>query len=182
MRWFEEFEGAGLDGVVAKRLDGIYRPDKRDMIKLKHARTADCVVIGYRKHKSIDGVGSLLLGLYHGDELAMVGGASAFTTIRRRNCSPNCNRYGWATTWSPTVNRRGGRSAADRSWVPLRPERVLEVAYDQMEGTPETAMRFRHAARFLRWRPDRDPQSCTYDQLDVPVSYDLADVLDRTEN
>ncbi|MGC5163689.1 ATP-dependent DNA ligase [Rhodococcus sp. DT1] len=180
-RWFEEFEGAGLDGVVAKRLDGIYRPDKREMIKLKHARTADCVLIGYRKHKSVDGVGSLLLGLYHDGELAMVGGASAFTTARRKallaeleplRVGADVVAEGEATRW---------RSGVDRSWVPLRPERVLEVAYDQMEGTAGAGMRFRHAARFQRWRPDRDPASCTYDQLDVPVRYDLGDVLDRTE-
>uniref|UniRef100_UPI00388F9B46 ATP-dependent DNA ligase n=1 Tax=Rhodococcus sp. TaxID=1831 RepID=UPI00388F9B46 len=181
-RWFEEFEGAGLDGVVAKRLDGIYRPDKREMVKLKHARTADCVLIGYRKHKSVDGVGSLLLGLYHDGELAMVGGASAFTTARRKallaeleplRVGADVVAEGEATRW---------RSGVDRSWVPLRPERVLEVAYDQMEGTAGAGMRFRHAARFQRWRPDRDPASCTYDQLDVPVRYDLGDVLDRTED
>ncbi|WP_226435248.1 ATP-dependent DNA ligase [Rhodococcus yananensis] len=186
-RWFEEFEGAGLDGVVAKRLDGVYRPDKRDMIKIKHARTADCVLVGYRRHKSIDGVGSLLLGLYRGDDLTPVGGASAFTADRRRELLAELEPLrvgadvvaeGEATRW---------RSAADRSWIPLRPERVLEVAYDQMEGTVETGARFRHAARFLRWRPDRDPRSCTYDQLDVPVRYDLTDVLEtdvleRTED
>lgn len=182
MRWFEQFEGAGLDGVVAKELDGTYRPDKRDMIKLKHARTADCVLIGYRKHKSVDGVGSLLLGLYHDGELVMVGGASAFTTVRRQELLAELQPLRVGDDVVAEGEQTRWRSAADRSWVPLRPERVLEVAYDQMEGSPETAMRFRHAARFLRWRPDRDPQSCTYDQLEAPVRYDLADVLDRTEN
>lgn len=181
-RWFETFEGAGLDGVVAKRLDGIYQPDKREMVKVKHARTAECVLIGYRMHKSVDGVGSLLLGMYHDGEPVMVGGASAFTAERRRELLEELQPLrvgddvvaeGEPTRW---------RSSTDRRWIPLRPERVLEVAYDQMEGTPENGMRFRHAARFLRWRPDRDPSSCTYDQLEVPVRYDLADVLDRTED
>ncbi|NLE78265.1 MAG: ATP-dependent DNA ligase [Rhodococcus sp.] len=170
--WFEMFEGAGLDGVVAKKLDGTYQPNKRDMVKVKHARTADCVLIGYRPHKNIDGVGSLLLGLYDGDTLAMVGGASAFTEARRKELLAELQPLrvgddvvaeGEATRW---------RSGTDRSWVPLRPERVLEVAYDQMEGA-----RFRHAVKFLRWRPDRVPDECTYDQLEVPVRYDLADVL-----
>ncbi|MFD4366787.1 ATP-dependent DNA ligase [Rhodococcus sp. NPDC058521] len=170
--WFEMFEGAGLDGVVAKRLDGVYLPNKREMVKVKHARTADCVLIGYRPHKSVDGVGSLLLGLYDGGQLAMVGGASAFTEKRRKELLEELQPLrvgedvvaeGEATRW---------RSGTDRSWVPLRPERVLEVAYDQMEGA-----RFRHAVKFLRWRPDRVPEECTYDQLEVPVRYDLADVL-----
>lgn len=180
-RWFEEFEGAGLDGVVAKRLDGPYLPDKREMVKVKHARTADCVLAGYRRHKSIDGVGSLLLGLFHDGELAMVGGASAFTAQRRRELLAELEplRVGADVVAEGEPTR--WRSANDRSWVPLRPERVLEVAYDQMEGAVEGGLRFRHAARFLRWRPDRDPESCTYDQLEVPVRYDLADVLDRSE-
>ncbi|MGW0019775.1 ATP-dependent DNA ligase [Rhodococcus sp. NPDC003382] len=181
-RWFEEFEGAGLDGVVAKRLDGLYVPDKREMVKVKHSRTADCVLAGYRKHKSIEGVGSLLLGLYHDGELVMVGGASAFTVQRRQELLAELEplRVGADVVAEGEPTR--WRSAIDRSWVPLRPERVLEVAYDQMEGSVEGGLRFRHAARFLRWRPDRDPKSCTYDQLEVPVRYDLADVLDRSES
>jgi len=181
-RWFEEFEGAGLDGVVAKRLDGLYVPDKREMVKVKHSRTADCVLAGYRKHKSIEGVGSLLLGLYHDGELVMVGGASAFTVQRRQELLAELEplRVGADVVAEGEPTR--WRSAIDRSWVPLRPERVLEVAYDQMEGSVEGGVRFRHAARFLRWRPDRDPKSCTYDQLEVPVRYDLADVLDRSES
>lgn len=179
LRWFDEFEGAGLDGVVAKRLDGGYRPDKRDMLKVKHARTADCVLMGYRRHKSIDGVGSLLLGLHRGDELTMVGGASAFTAERRGELLAELEplRVGADVVADGEPTR--WRSGAERRWIPLRPERVLEVAYDQMEGTPETELRFRHAARFLRWRPDRDPRSCTYAQLEVPLRYDVADVLDR---
>ncbi|MBC2589527.1 ATP-dependent DNA ligase [Rhodococcus aetherivorans] len=180
-RWFAEFEGAGLDGVVAKRLDGPYVPDKREMLKVKHARTADCVLIGYRPHKSIDGVGSLLLGLHDGgDEPVMVGGASAFTVEQRKELLAELAplRVGADVVAEGEPSR--WRTAVDRRWIPLRPERVLEVAYDQMEGNAETGLRFRHAARFLRWRPDREPRSCTFEQLDVPVRYDLGDVLDRT--
>ncbi len=170
--WFQRFEGAGLDGVVAKRLDGVYLPNKREMIKVKHARTADCALIGYRVHKSGNGIGSLLLGLYDGDEIRMIGGASAFTDKRRVEILEELQplRVGDDVVSDAEANR--WTSNKDRSWVPLRVERVVEVAYDQMEGE-----RLRHAARFLRWRPDRDPKSCTYDQLEVPVSYDVADVL-----
>ncbi|AOW94212.1 ATP-dependent DNA ligase [Rhodococcus sp. WMMA185] len=170
--WFEMFEGAGLDGVVAKKLVGRYLPNKREMVKVKHSRTADCVVIGYRPHKSQAGIGSMLLGLYDGDQMAMVGGVSAFTSPRRVELLAELEELrigedvvaeGEPTRW---------RSGNDRHWVPLRPERVVEVAYDQMEGS-----RFRHAARFLRWRPDRTPDECTFGQLEVPVRYDLDDVL-----
>ncbi|MFN8074860.1 MAG: ATP-dependent DNA ligase [Kineosporiaceae bacterium] len=169
--WFERFEGAGLDGVIAKRLDGPYKPDQRAMIKVKHHRSAECVVIGYRKHKSIEGIGSLLLGLYEGERLHMVGGASAFTTVVRRELLERLQEYRTGeASMSGEPNRWNQRE--DHSWVPLRPELVVEVAYDQMEGD-----RFRHAARLVRWRPDKDPEQCTYDQLDVPARYDLADVL-----
>src|SRR3546814_496451 len=172
MAWFETFEGAGLDGVVAKKLAGPYLPNKREMIKVKHARTADVVLLGYRPHKSQPGIGSMLLGLYDGSELKMVGGASAFTAARRIELLAELEplRLGDDVVAEGEASR--WRSAADRSWIPLRPERVLEVAYDQMEGE-----RFRHAARFLRWRPDRVPDECTFDQLEVPVRYDFADVL-----
>ncbi len=170
--WFHTFEGAGLDGVIAKKLAGPYLPNKREMVKVKHSRTADCVVMGYRPHKSQPGIGSMLLGLYAGDDLRMVGGASAFTAARRielqqildpLRIGDDVTRDGEASRWA---------AGKDRQWVPLRPELVVEVAYDQMEGD-----RLRHAARFLRWRPDREARSCTYDQLEVPVRYDLADVL-----
>jgi ATP-dependent DNA ligase len=176
-RWFSEFEGAGLDGVVAKRLGGRYVPDKREMLKVKHARTADAVVLGYRMHKNIHGIGSMLLGLYDGDELRMIGGAAAFTEARRKQLLTELEplRVGEDVLASGEVNR--WRSSADASYVPLRPELVVEVAYDQMEGS-----RLRHAARFVRWRPDRDPRSCTYDQLEVPVRYDFADVLAGEES
>lgn len=175
-RWLEEYEGAGLDGIVAKRLDGPYLPNKRDMIKVKHARTADCVVMGYRPYKSGSGIGSILLGLYDGEELIMVGGASAFTAARRVELLAELEPLRVGADVVAEAEATRWRSGEDRSWVPLRPERVLEVAYDQMEQN-----RFRHAARFLRWRPDREPHECTYDQLEVPVRYDLADVLDRGE-
>jgi ATP-dependent DNA ligase len=172
--WFETFEGAGLDGVVAKRLDGPYRPDQRDMVKVKHHRTADCVVIGYRKHKSVDGVGSLLLGLHGTERMHMVGGASAFTNVERKRLLDMLQEYrvGEDVTYSGEPNRWNARE--DHSFVPLRPELVVEIEYDQMEGD-----RLRHAGRVLRWRTDKSPEQCTYDQLEVPARYDLKDVLAR---
>lgn len=178
VQWLEEFEGAGLDGVIAKRLDGPYLPGKREMVKVKHARDADCVAMGYRIHKSGEGIGSILLGLYnHDGELQMVGGAAAFTAKDRRKLLAELEplregdemREGDPSRWN---------SAADKRWVPIRPEKVCEVAYDQMEGNGGAAQRFRHAVKFRRWRPDRDPKSCTFDQLDVPLNYDLYDVLE----
>ncbi|MGC0365965.1 ATP-dependent DNA ligase [Rhodococcus sp. 27YEA15] len=171
-RWFDMFEGAGLDGVVAKKLLGPYLPGKREMVKVKHARTADVVLLGYRPHKSVPGIGSLLLGLFDGSELISVGGASAFTAARRIELLAELEplRLGDDVVAEGEASR--WRSAAERSWIPLRPERVLEVAYDQMEGE-----RFRHGARFLRWRPDRVPDECTFEQLEVPVRYEFTDVL-----
>lgn len=187
--WFEQFEGAGLDGVMVKPLDGTYEPDKRTMHKFKHERTADCVVAGYRTHKSGDDlIGSLLLGLYDdAGTLASVGVIGAFPMARRKELFEELqplvtdfDEHPWA--WAKQEegkrtpqNAAGSRWAAgkDLSFTPLRPERVVEVRYDHMEG-----VRFRHTAQFVRWRPDRDPESCTYAQLEEPVSYDLADVLD----
>ncbi|WP_240034691.1 ATP-dependent DNA ligase [Glaciihabitans arcticus] len=174
--WLEEFEGAGLDGVVAKPLAAAYAPGKRVMLKIKHHRTADVVALGYRIHKSRAGVGSLLVGLYDEGELKNVGGVSAFSNARRLELidelEPLVTRGddGAAETGERERNRFSG--AKDQSFVTLRPERVLEVRYDQMEGE-----RFRHTAQFERWRDDRDPRSCTYDQLEVPAKYDLAKVL-----
>ena len=175
--WLTTFEGAGLDGVIAKRLDGQYLPGKREMIKVKHARDADCVAIGYRIHKSGEGVGSILLGLYRDDgELQMIGGAASFTVKARTQLLNDLEplrdgdiRDGDPSRWN---------SAADKRWIPVRPEKVAEVAYDQMEGNTVHGQRFRHAVKFVRWRPDRDPRSCTFDQLDVPLNYDLSDVLE----
>ncbi|MBY6707295.1 ATP-dependent DNA ligase [Rhodococcus sp. BP-241] len=173
--WFDRFEGAGLDGVVAKRLDGVYVPNKREMIKVKHARTADCVLIGYRIHKSGNGIGSMLLGLYNGHQLQMIGGASAFTDAKRLSYLEELEPLRLGDDIVSDGEQTRWRSGMDRTWIPVRPERVLEVAYDQMEKS-----RLRHAARFVRWRPDRDPLSCTYDQLDVPADYDVSDILERS--
>ena len=187
-RWFEQFEGAGLDGVVAKPLDGVYEPDKRVMFKIKHARTADCVVAGYRVHvKDPAGIGSLLLGLYNDEGvLQSVGVIGAFPAAQRRALmvelqplvtSFDNHPWAWAREEEGTRtprNAEGSRWAVgkDLSFTPLRPERVVEVRYEHMEG-----IRFRHTAQFSRWRPDRDPRSCTYEQLEEPVNYDLADIL-----
>jgi ATP-dependent DNA ligase len=187
--WFREFEGAGLDGVVAKPFDIPYRPDQRVMFKIKHERTADCVVAGYRRHKSGPVVGSLLLGLHDEEgKLQHVGVAAAFSMKRRAELVDELAPYAvddlsghpwraWAEAEAHQAGRLPGATSrwnADKnlSWVPLRPELVCEVAYDHMEGT-----RFRHVAQFRRWRPDREPGSCTYAQLEEPVRYDLARVL-----
>lgn len=176
-RWLREFEGAGLDGVIAKPLASAYAPGKRAMFKVKHARTADVVLLGYRIHRSGSGVGSLLLGLYDdAGELVSVGGASAFTDRRRRELVTELEPWverdadGAAVTAESDRSRFSG--SKDVSFVRLRPERVLEVRYDQLEGR-----RFRHTVQFDRWRLDRDPRSCTYDQLESVAAYDLADVL-----
>ena len=176
-RWLAEFEGAGLDGVVSKPLAAAYAPNKRAMFKTKHARTADVVVLGYRVHKSGSGVGSLLLGLYDSEgELRNVGGISAFPDARRLSLidelEPLVVRDGDGSPVTGATDRSRFSSSRDTSFVLLRPERVVEVRYDQMEGA-----RFRHTVQFERWRPDRSPESCTYEQLEVPVAYDLGSVL-----
>jgi ATP-dependent DNA ligase len=189
-RWFGQFEGAGLDGVLAKRLDGTYEPDRRGWLKVKHVRTADCVVGGYRLHKrGPDMIGSLLLGLFtESGELASVGVVGAFPMAQRRQLlvelQPLVTTFeGHPWDWAGQVDEatarawRGSQSSRwnpgkDLSFVPLRPERVVEVRYDHLEGR-----RFRHTTQFVRWRPDRTPASCTYAQLEETVAYDLADVL-----
>ncbi|NMO05101.1 ATP-dependent DNA ligase [Gordonia sp. TBRC 11910] len=172
-QWFSAFEGAGLDGVVAKPLASPYLPGKREMLKVKHKRTADCVIIGYRVHKSGTGIGSMLLGLYKDGELRMVGGSAAFSDAKRLELQQQFEpmRLDPDHVAPGEVNR--WRSSATGEWIPIRPELVAEFAYDQMEG-----QRFRHTVKFLRWRPDREPESCGYDQLDVPLTYDLHDVLE----
>ena len=192
--WFRRFEGAGLDGVMAKRLDAPYRAGERTMIKVKHSRTADCVVAGFRWHKNGPGtmVGSLLLGLYDdAGKLHHVGVTAAFTTVMRKqlvdelaplrvNAIKNHPWRDWAEAQEeasakgqrmPGASSRWNRGK-DLSWVPLRPERVVEVSYDHMQGT-----RFRHAAHFLRWRPDKEPEDCRYDQLEVTPAYELQKVF-----
>ena len=177
-RWLALFEGAGLDGVVAKPLDQPYAPGKRTMLKIKHARTADVVALGYRVHKSGAGVGSLLVGLYDGGELHQVGGVSAFSDARRLALIDELAPLVETDAEGQAVRGEGERSrftaaGRDTGFVRLRPERVLEVRYDQLEGR-----RFRHTVQFERWRPDRDPASCTYEQLETVAAYDLADVLE----
>lgn len=189
-RWFEQYEGAGLDGVIAKPLTLRYLPDERAMFKIKHERTADVVVAGYRFHKSGPIVGSLLLGL-HDDEgtLQHVGVSAAFPMKRRAELvaeleplrMEDASEHPWAA-WSDAMAHESARlpgapsrwsGKKDLSWVAIRPERVAEVAYDHMEN----GVRFRHTARFRRWRPDRGPESCTYAQLEEPVRYDLNEIL-----
>ena len=187
-RWFGEFEGAGLDGLIAKDPELTYQPDKRVMTKIKHKRTADCVVAGYRLHKSGDDrIGSLLLGLFNDqDTLVSVGVIGAFPMAVRQELFAELQHL--VTTldghpWNWAAHEQGERTprrneqsrwnaGKDLSFVPLRPERVVEVRYDYMEGE-----RFRHTAQFERWRPDREPRSCTYAQLERPVRFQLADVL-----
>jgi len=190
VEWLARFEGAGLDGVIAKPADGTYEPGKRAMIKVKHARTADCAVAGFRWHKSgTDAVGSLLLGLY--DErgaLHHVGVTSSFTMAMRRqlvqelaplrsNALEGHPWREWAEIGASEMARMpGGQSrwsaGKDLSWEPLRVERVCEVKYDHMQGP-----RFRHGAVFLRWRPDKRPTDCRYDQLEVTTPYELEKVF-----
>jgi ATP-dependent DNA ligase len=193
--WFEQFEGAGLDGVVAKPLRAPYEENARTMLKVKHSRTADVVLAGYRLHKTSTPenplLGSMLLGLYDGQQpgakLQHVGVSASFTAQRRAElieelrpleCPFDEHPWGewqeWAIANPDRVPGTQSRWSAgkDLSFIPLRPERVLEVGYDHMEGR-----RFRHTAQFKRWRPDRDPESCGYEQLEEPVSYDLGEVL-----
>ena len=189
--WLQRFEGAGLDGVIAKPAAGVYEPGKRTMFKIKHARTADCVVAGFRWHKEGKGtrVGSLLLGLFDDDgRLHHVGVTSSFTMKKREELAEQLaplrkgamNNHPWQE-WTnaaghETTRMPGGQSrwsaGKDLSWEPLRIERVCEVKYDHMQGD-----RFRHAATFLRWRPDKQPKDCRYDQLEVTAAYELQKVF-----
>jgi ATP-dependent DNA ligase len=194
-RWFSQFEGAGLDGVIGKPLDAPYLPNARTMIKVKHARTADVVVAGMRPHKTSTPeaplLGSLLLGLYdpvgQGDQLQHIGVCASFTAARRAELWAELqplvvdladHPWGhWESMLTANPDRVPGTQSRwsggkDLSFVPLRPERVLEVGYDHMEGR-----RFRHTAQWVRWREDRDPLSCGYDQLEEVASYDLADIF-----
>ncbi|CAN5722831.1 ATP-dependent DNA ligase [soil metagenome] len=196
--WFDRFEGAGLDGVIAKPLDAAYQPGKRAMLKIKHARTADCVVAGFRWHKNGKGthIGSLLLGLYDDDEkLHHVGITSSFTWPRREELAAELeplregamDGHPWAewAEWAGmgTADASGSRMPGatsrwnrgkDLSWEPLRIERVAEVAYDHLQGD-----RFRHATTFQRWRPDKQPAGCRYDQLETTPPFELERIFSR---
>jgi ATP-dependent DNA ligase len=190
--WFERFDGSGFDGVMAKPMDGTYVSDKRVQLKVKHHRTADCVVAGYRVHKDGNGVGSLLLGLFDdGAEprLHHIGVASAFAASQRRTLAAEVAPYEaggdeghpwgeWAEPEAHADGQRmpgapsrwsGGRSAA---WIPLRCELVVEVTYENLTG-----MRFRHPARFVRWRPDKDPTDCRYSQLEHPPPVEYTEIF-----
>jgi ATP-dependent DNA ligase len=198
--WLQRFEGAGLDGVIAKPADGPYQPGKRAMFKIKHARTADCVVAGFRWHKKAPGlVGSLLLGLYDdGGTLHHVGVTSSFTMARRKELADELEplrrnalashpwkawadfaKAGSAVPEGSAQRMPGGQSrwsaGKDLSWEPVRIERVCEVKYDHMQGD-----RFRHAATFLRWRDDKQPKDCGYGQLEVIPAYELASIFGAT--
>ena len=191
-QWLERFEGAGLDGVIAKSASAAYQPGKRVMFKIKHERTADCAVAGFRWHKSgRDAVGSLLLGLYDaGGKLHHVGVTSSFTMVRRRELVEELAPLRthalaehpwreWASMAGDAMTRMpGGQSrwsaGKDLSWEPLRVERVCEVKYDHLQGD-----RFRHGTTFLRWRPDKSPAQCRYDQLEVTAPYELDKVFGR---
>jgi ATP-dependent DNA ligase len=191
-QWLEQFEGAGLDGVIAKPEAAPYQPGKRTMLKIKHARTAECVVAGFRWYRDTqDMVGSLLLGLYDdAGVLHHVGVTSAFTAPMRRQLTEelaplrtdalvNHPWRNWASVGEDTATRMPGAQSRwsggkDLSWEPLRPERVCEVKYDHMQGD-----RFRHAAIFLRWRPDKPPADCRYDQLQVATPFELSRIFGR---
>ena len=188
--WLQRFEGAGLDGVIAKGASAAYQPGKRAMFKIKHERTADCVVAGFRWHKSGGGlVGSLLLGLYdRAERLHHVGVTSSFTMARRRELAAELeplrkgalDAHPWrewaAASGDGTTRMPGGQSrwsaGKDLSWEPLRIERVCEVKYDHLQGD-----RFRHATTFLRWRDDKSPSECRYDQLEVTTPFELEQVF-----
>jgi ATP-dependent DNA ligase len=189
-RWLQQFEGAGLDGVIAKLESAVYQPGKRAMLKIKHVRSADCVVAGFRWYKDrTDAIGSLLLGLY--DEAGVlhhVGVTSSFTMAMRQQLlqelAPLREGAGESHPWRDWAGAEVGDAqrmpgaqsrwsgGKDLSWQPLKPERVCEVKYDHLQGN-----RFRHAAVFLRWRPDKPPEDCRYDQLEVTTPYELAKVF-----
>jgi len=189
--WFERFEGAGLDGVMAKSRDGIYEPGKRAMLKVKHKRTVDVVLAGFRWHKNGAGtaLGSMLLGLFDdAGVLQHVGVAASFTAKRRTELVEELaslregalNAHPWES-WASRQRVPGMKSrwSADKTleWEPLRPERVLEVTFDHLQGS-----RFRHTAHFVRWRPDKPPDACTYEQIDITPPYELERIFSQSKS
>jgi ATP-dependent DNA ligase len=177
LRWFDEFEAAGCDGLVAKRLDGPYVEGKREMVKVKHRRTVDCVVGGYRVHTDGDRIGSILLGLYDdGGRLHFVGHCAGFADHDRVEMLRQFERLRAPGSFGEDARRPGAPSRwsgdRDSSWVAVEPGVVVEVSYDQITGG-----RFRHATRFERWRPDKDPESCTADQLERPAGPGFGEVV-----
>jgi ATP-dependent DNA ligase len=186
--WFDRFEGAGVDGIIAKRVADVYMEGERAQLKLKHQRTADVVVAGMRWHKSGDGVGSLLLGLYRGGHLQHIGVASAFSVKRRRELETeladlridDLSEHPWAAWTDETAHEAQRLPGApsrwsgqrDAGWVPLRADRVAEVQFNQL-----TDGRLRHPAKFIRWRPDKPADDCTYDQLEVVPPAELEAVF-----
>ena len=178
LAWFDEFEAAGCDGIVAKQLDGVYVEGKREMVKIKHRRSVECVVGGYRVHKDGDKIGSLLLGLYApSGSLAFIGHCSGFTNHDRVELLARFESLREDASFGDDVRSPGGESrwsaGKDLSWVPVEPGVVIEISYDQLTGD-----RFRHATRFERWRPDKDPSDCTFDQLERPEGPGFEAVVD----
>lgn len=178
--WFEVFEGAGLDGVIAKSWSQAYLPGKRGWVKVKHERTADCVVIGYRLSSDGQALGSLLLGLYDGDgRLHYVGHTTSFGAAQRRELLARLEPMKQPSPWDDMGRAPGGPSRWSRGketdWVSIRPELVCEVAFDKLQA----GERFRHASRFLRWRPDRTPESCGFDQIAPVTDFAVASILGR---
>ncbi len=176
--WFDEFESAGCDGIIAKKVDLTYQHGKRAMIKIKHRRTVDVVVGGFREHKEGGKIGSLLLGVYNTEgELHFIGHCSGFPDVDRVEIFERFNELVSAESFGEEARMPGGQSrwsgGKDLSWTPVRPGVVIEVSYDQLEGD-----RFRHATRFHRWRPDKSPEECTTEQLELPEGPDFADVVD----
>ena len=188
--WFSRFEGAGLDGIIAKGLDGVYTPDVRSLLKVKHQRTTECVVGGFRIHKDGLGVGSFLLGLFDDDaKLHHVGVCSAFSVKQRKTFLDELTPlvedalvgHPWREWAEASAHQEGTRlpgavsrwnAKKDLSWVAVRPERVVEIAFSQLQGS-----RLRHSSHFVRWRPDREPDSCRYDQLDVAAPVRLEELF-----
>ena len=176
-RWFHEYEAAGCDGIICKQTDQPYIEDKRNWIKWKHRRTIDCVVGGYRVHKDGDKIGSLLLGLYNDeDQLHFIGHCSGFTNQDRVEILRQFEQLRTEDSFGDAVRRPGGESrwtgGKDLSWIPVEPGVVIEISYDQLQEG-----RFRHATRFLRWRPDKDAAECTMDQLERPTGASFEEVV-----